>query len=247
MAKNNPPITTAAQVARRRVIVRSAGEVFTLPVNPRFAEPNQIDERRGVDFIPGSTPEIALAEAGMAIAVQNQIFKGLSLRSWLGRQFRRRGGASRFVDELLGLEPPPAGADAHKFRAALLRSVERAGPAKKGEGSRKQSHGSIRNIAYQRRIAHYVVATHRPELTLGVTGLWEEDLAPPAKPVETYRGFRTDPDDEEEVTMALDALMRPDGAGFIEAVVYAANNRDYAYAVRLLALHGLHVELVERV
>ena len=245
MAKSNPPITTAAQVARRRVIVRSAGEVFTLPVNPRFAEPNRIDETRGVSYAPTPAAEVALAEAGMAIAVQNQIFKGLSLRSWLGRQFRRRGGAARFVDELLGLEPPPAGADAHKFRAALLRSVERAGPAKKGE--RKQSHGSIRNIAYQRRIAHYVVATHRPELTAGVTGLWEEDLAPPAKPIETYRGFRTDPDDEEEVAMALDALMRPDGAGFIEAVVYAANNRGYAYAVRLLALHGLHVELVERV
>lgn len=243
MANKTPPITTAAQVARRRVIRRAQGEVFTLPVNPQFKDPNKIDESRGVDY--PEARECALAEAGMAIAVQNSLFSRLPLRTWLGRQFRRRGGAARFVDDLLGLEPAPAGADPEKFRRALLRSVERAGPAA-SEAGRKQSHGSIRNLAYQRRIAHYVLETGRrkPEVVAGVTGVWEEEHGDGVKR-EVYRGFRTDPDEPEEVKAVFAALMRPDGAGLIETVIEAANSREYSYLVNLVALHGLHIELTE--
>ena len=221
MAKRSKPITPAS--VARRVIVRDQGEVFTLPVNEGFGDPNTISSERGVD--PDAS-EARLREQGMVLAVQRAVMPA-NLRAWVRSLQRRKGGNRRLAEELVAMEPDPEH-EATDVRNMLRKLQEWA------QGKYQRAAG--RNA---RRVARLVIAEADYTL-LGVTGFWVMDDGKVKEGQAIYRRFNTEPEHDD---MARGILQSPDGSGFIDLVVTAANGIIKPYGVELVHLNGLHVEV----
>lgn len=231
MAKKTP--TGSARV-EARVKLRRLGPALglTLPINPGYRDPNEVDRARGVDPV---APEAAQGERAIAARSLAELVP-TNLRMWIFRQARRRGGTVGLVEQLLAMEPIPAGRDREHYRKALLRSIERSGPAKKP--GRKQQHGGIAKVDYRRRIA--LLHLHDLQVVLAVYGKWA--LVSEGRRDAHYSWFYTDPSDHEELLEAREIIARG-GDMFVAAVESLNNEKVVGSAV--LQLEWLHALMVQ--
>lgn len=141
----------------------------TLAINPGFTPPNVIDETRGVD--PDADERSAACRAVAARTMAALMPE--RMRLWIFRQEQRRGGAGGLTDALIAMRPIPADRDPTAYRKALLRAIERAGPARKprspGRKPREQ-HQTIRSADYRERIGLLLLAESR--VVAAVRGRW---------------------------------------------------------------------------
>lgn len=208
--------------------------LYSLPVNPGFAEPNEVDEARGVEY-PNAIENIQ-AEQGIARRVMRSL-QPANLQGWIRGQIRRKGGANYLARQLLSMDTPGAaelGARERKYRA-MIRKVEEW---REGKYRTAAGNNAKRIMLLQLREA--------TRLVFGVRGLWElPDRNNSPDTEERYTVFFTDP--KEHANLAKDAL-RHDGDGFIDLVRVAVAElvHNAGSEVTLLQTHELRVELATR-
>ena len=218
---------TGAALAESRVRSQGAdaANVYSLPVNPDFQEPNVVDKTRGVEY-PGAAENVQ-AEQGIARRVLD-VLMPKNVSEWIGTMARRRGGNEGLARDLVAMKHDPNAKSEYKN---MLRALQRAGPST----ARSESHVGISKKLYRERIALLRIREAK-HLVIGVRGLWHiEDE-------EKYRVFNSDPRERSHVEAAIDAL-RLDGAGFISAVIDIAAEYVQPYAPELLKTHELRVEV----
>jgi len=246
------------EIAKKLVIVSTHGgtHLLTLPVNPGW-RPARIDCSRGVDRHSAQVTQAESAITRRAL----QIFATRDpLPVWIARNAARLGGMGPLTAALLGEPYRKKGITSVPGYRALLRSLQRAAPAKKA--GRKQSHASIKNAEYQRRIADLeggergnpyardsVVAIgtlREANVALIVQGDWQiSKQTKRCKRVST--NFVSDDDSGSDPDLAADirVVLSNDGAGFVEVVRdnYARNT---GADVIVLHVHALQIEVKPR-
>lgn len=229
-------------------------DVYSLPVNEGFEDPNEPDQDRGVEFDPYPAMENGEAEEGITRHVLAALFPE-KIALWIAQTEARKGGLPRLAADLVAMLPNPDQKPTKKSPTAreadeanMLRALQRSGPAKKA--GRKEEHGGMSKPLYRKRIA-LLRLTEAPHLVIGVRGWWQIDEK------DTYRVFHTEPRESEQkrhpsrwrgagtsdhVAAVLTAF-RKDGAGFIDAVITAANEYTQPYEAILISTHELRVEV----
>lgn len=234
MAKRSKRLTGAALArARVRVSRPDGATIYSLPVNPGFAEPNEPDEARGVEY-PGAIENIQ-AEQGIARRVMGSL-QPENLQNWIRGQIRRKGGANNLARQLLAQDTPGAAELGSRDRTyrAMLRKVEEW---REGKYKRAGGKNAVRVGLLLLREARHVV--------LGVRGLWElPDRGDSAQVEERYMLFNTEPGEGGHATLAREVL-RHDGDGFIDLVrvAVAETVHNAGGEVTLLQTLELRVEL----
>lgn len=198
--------------------------VYSLPVNPGFADPNIIDRNFGVEY--PNAPENRQAEQAITQQVLQDAVPG-KLGPWIARAGRRKGGLPQLASDLVALKPNPAATSSKKDIAAMLRALQRAGPPQKGD--RKESHGTIRKALYRDRIGLMRVREAK-HLVIGVRGWWQFSQE------RKFTVFNTDPGDRREIA----DILANDGEGFIARVDAESKHGD------LERTHEVRVEIGAR-
>lgn len=144
-----PGVISLYHVAMRGVVVREDPRVrrltATLATNPRLRDFTP-DRDRGIAPIAIETP---IAERALVARVRYELVKRDTLRGWIAREERARGGRGKLVDALAAALPPPPGRTPAHLRAGIMRAVQRVMP---GHAGRAQSHSTIRSRDYWDRI-----------------------------------------------------------------------------------------------
>ena len=246
------------EIAKKLVIVSShAGtRLLTLPTNPGW-RPARVDCSRGIDrdSTQLEQAERAIVRRCLALFVQRD-----PLPAWIARNAARLGGMGPLTAALLGVGYRRKGITAVPGYRALLRSLQRAAPEHKA--GRKQSHASIKNADYRRRIADLeggergnpfasdsvvaMGALRDANVALLVQGDWQISKEKKrCKRVST--NFVSDDDSATDSDLAADIrfVLSNDGSGFVE-VVRDSLSRNTATEVILLHVHALQIEVKPR-
>lgn len=125
--------------------------ITTLATNPLLRD-FTIDCDRGVDAqLAVEVPPAQKAIVGRTLA---ELVRADTLRAWLAREERARGGGKRgrgaLVDALVDAAPLPLGRTRGALRAGIMRAVQRVSAPHKV--NRAQNHGTIRSLDYWERI-----------------------------------------------------------------------------------------------
>ena len=219
------------------VQIRHAGRAFAavLAVNPGFAAPYVMDKKRGVEVEGIEPPPLEMAQAERAVAERTlaQLIPERTLRLWIWRQQRRRGGMGGLVDALEAMKPLPAGRDKKLHRQALKRALERSGPAK--APGRKEEHKGIVKADYRDRIALLIL--RESQVVLSVFAYWaivqENDRQ------EFYARKWTDP--TMDLREAQEIIARQ-GQGLVD-YVREVNARREHYPLIVVVLHQVLVQV----
>ena len=246
--KHGPRPNGPSQRADRNVKVRRDGPAVGvgLPVNPGFADPNEIDRARGVE---PDAAEQGQAERAVAQRTLRELFPK-TLRLWIYRQQRRRGGRVGLVDQLIAMKPIPArtkplppaalrrGLTAEDvYKASLLRAIERSGPAVKP--GRKESHGTLAKADYRERVA--LLALRESQVVLAVNGKWAFVWEGGRR--EYYNWMYTDLSDPTELEEAR-AIVAHEGDGLVDYVLKVNDERIVGSGVLILVmLHGMQIQV----
>lgn len=225
---------TGAALAQSKVIDTSKDSRFklSLPVNEGFADPNEVDRTRGVDYEKREAPENREAERGIGAAVLAGLFPA-NLSRWIAETAARKRGLPGLAADLVAILPnekqkPTKKLDARAADvAAMLRALQRSAPAHK-EGRKEEHKGGIRKALYRERIARLRLREAR-DVVIGVRGYWRITelsktgyISEDATGLVSFRVFNSDPSIPVQLQEAR-AVLEAGGAGFIETVIASAN------------------------
>ena len=221
---------TGATLAESKVRVGrgDAVRVYTLPVNPGFADPNEPDRERGVDYLQAI--ENDQAEMGIARRVMGGLLPP-NLASWVRGQVKRRGGTRRLAEALVAMKHDPKHPDTEVRN--LQRKLQEYTEEKPGKGAGKYKKLGGLNAA---RVG-LLRLTEAKHLVVGVLGIWV--FSHDAR----YTTVNTDPGDQDARERAIEAL-RSDGSGLIPLVEAWLHDEAPQAAPNLVKTHLLRVEIM---
>jgi hypothetical protein len=225
---------------------------YTLAINPGFAPPNAIEQRRGVEphARERTQAEHAIAQYTLEALVPASVLGMRRLILRLEDRYTKRG----LEDALVAIAPIPPrrhperplpksahNSEAQAFRLSLRRALARSGPGVRPNRAEIHDKQGLTQPEYRRRLQLFMV--QHAALAANVYGLWEVEL-PRGETDEHFSWAYTSAQEPDELE-AVRALILAGGVGLVALVEEIVHTKKQfgGYDAHLLQLNGIQTQV----